>query len=175
MKNLIFVSLLSFCILSACVDIKPNENIEGEDRLESLEISQDIDVKNLAYQDIVYVPIYSDIYFDESSEKCLLSATLSIRNTSFQDSLFVSKIDYYNTAGLLVRSYLSTPISLSPMASVNYVIEREDDSGGSGANFIVELSGNNEKLKPIIEAVMIGNYGNKSFSFLSPGESISMD
>ncbi len=175
MKKLLFASFLISITLTACVEIKPNENIEGEDRLESLEISKDIDVKNLDYQDIVYVPIYSDIYFDESSEKCLLSATLSIRNTSFNDSLFVSKIDYFNTAGHLVRSYLSTPISLSPMASVNYVIEREDDSGGSGANFIVELSGNNKNLKPIIEAVMIGNYGNKSFSFLSPGESIPMD
>ena len=58
------------------------------------------------------------------------------------------------------------------MATVNYVIEREDDSGGSGANFIVKLSAKSEKVKPIIQAVMIGHVGNKGFAFSTDGYSI---
>ena len=58
------------------------------------------------------------------------------------------------------------------MATINYVIEREDDTGGSGANFIVKLSAKNEDVKPLIQAVMIGQYGNKGFAFSTDGYSI---
>lgn len=58
------------------------------------------------------------------------------------------------------------------MATVNYVIEKEDDSGGPGANFIVDLSGRKANMKPLIQAVMISHTGNKSFSFVTDGYSI---
>ena len=118
------------------------------------------------------MPIYSDIYADQQEQKLLLSATLSIRNTSLNDTLFVSKIDYYNTEGDLVRSYIDNPISLSPMGTINYVIEKDDDTGGSGANFIVELSSKNKKIKPLIQAIMLGYSGNKSFAFSTDGYSV---
>ena len=40
----------------------------------------------------VYVPIYSDIYNQTRDSRTLLTATLSIRNTSSKDSLFINKI-----------------------------------------------------------------------------------
>lgn len=57
------------------------------------------------------------------------------------------------------------------MATVNYVIEKEDTSGGPGANFLVELSSNN-LIKPLIQAIMIGENGNKGFAFSTDGYSI---
>lgn len=123
----------------------------------------------LNYNQRFYVPIYSDIYVDAQNPKQLLSATLSIRNTHLTDSLFISKIEYYNTNGNLVQKFIDYTINLPPMATVNYVIEKEDDSGGNGANFIVEVSAKSEGIKPLIQAVMIGNYANKSFSFLTDG------
>ena len=126
----------------------------------------------MGYQDVVYVPIYSDIYVDDQNQKVLLAATLSVRNTSFTDSLFISKIDYFNTDGQLVRSYLKNTIGLPPMATINYVIERDDDTGGPGANFIVSLNGKKASLYPLVQAVMIGQSGNKGFSFTTTGHSI---
>tara|TARA_R110000744_G_scaffold282063_1_gene393808 strand:+ start:55 stop:345 length:291 start_codon:yes stop_codon:yes gene_type:complete len=91
----------------------------------------------------------------------LLTATLSIRNTSLKDSLFVSKIDYYNTAGDLVRSYIDSPIYLTPMESIDYVIEQQDTSGGSGANFMVNWY-SKKHLNPLFQAFMVGAFGSAS-------------
>jgi hypothetical protein len=102
-----------------------------------------------------------------------LAATLSIRNTSYSDSLFVTTIDYFNTEGNLVKNYIDNPISLPPMATINYVIEKEDDTGGAGANFIVSLTSRSKFVKPIIQAIMIGENGeNKGFAFAIDGYSI---
>jgi len=170
MNKLIFVLLI--ILIYSCENPNPNLTSSGKDELVALEVDHNFNKLDQAFQDIIYVPIYSDIYIDQLNQKNLLSATLSIRNTSYTDSLFISKIDYFNTQGSLVRGYLDNLISLPPMATVNYVIERDDESGGSGANFIVELSSNNVNVKPLIQAVMVGENGNKGFSFTTRGISI---
>ncbi len=116
----------------------------------------------------VYVPIYSDIYNQTRDSRTLLTATLSIRNTSLIDSLFVSKIDYYNTEGDLVRSYIDSPIYLTPMESIDYVIEQQDTSGGSGANFMIDWY-SKKQLNPLFQAVMVGGLGAQAFSFTTEG------
>lgn len=116
----------------------------------------------------VYVPIYSDIYNQTRDSRTLLTATLSIRNTSIRDSLFISKIDYYNTEGDLVRSYLEQPIYLRPMESIDYVIEQQDNAGGSGANFLIDWY-SKKPLHPLFQAVMVGGLGAQAFSFTTDG------
>ena len=173
MSRTTFLSLSLFISLVSCVKPDPNVNKDtGADELTSLEMEDPISKLEMVYKDLIYVPIYSDIYIDAINQEALLAATLSIRNTSYTDSIFISKIDYFNTNGELVRSYVENQISLSPMATINYVIEREDDTGGSGANFIVELSAKNPDVKPLIQAVMIGQNGNKGFAFSTDGYSI---
>ncbi|WP_425392380.1 DUF3124 domain-containing protein [Ekhidna sp.] len=170
-RTLTYTSLL--LLLTFCGKPDPNVNEStGTNELEALEMEEVIPKSEMEFEDVVYVPIYSDIYIDATNQKSLLAATLSIRNTSYTDSLFISKIDYFNTDGKLVRRYLENQISLRPMATINYVIEREDNSGGSGANFIVKISAKNSTVKPIIQAIMIGQYGNKGFSFTTDGYSI---
>jgi hypothetical protein len=156
----------------SCQNQNPNLDEDGADELQSLELDHQIESNEMAYEDIIYVPIYSDIYIDAQNQNRLLAATLSIRNTSLNDSLFVTKLDYYNTTGQAVKSFIDKPISLPPMATVNYVIEKEDDTGGAGANFIVALSARNPTIRPIIQAIMIGEYGNKGFAFSTDGYSI---
>ena len=123
---------------------------------------------NNAFKRQVYVPIYSDIYNQTRDSRTLLTATLSIRNTSLKDSLFVSKIDYYNTEGDLVRSYIDSPIYLTPMETIDYVIEQQDTSGGSGANFMIDWY-SKKKLNPLFQAVMVGGLGAQAFSFTTEG------
>ena len=170
--TILAIFALFVMLLASCFEPQPNANKKGEDQLKSLEISHPIDRNNMPYQDELYVPIYSDVYVDAQNQKTLLSATLSIRNTSPTDSLFVFKIDYYDTGGDLVKQYLSNTISLPPLGTVNYVIEKEDDTGGTGANFIVGLSANTLKIKPLVQALMIGHMGNNGFAFSTDGYSI---
>lgn len=166
------LSIFTIC-LSSCVKENPNVNNKGKDELKAHLLKHNIDASKIRYSDVIYVPIYSDIYVNEQNQNSLLSATLSIRNTSFADSLFISKIDYYNTDGRLVKKFITQPISLKPLSTINYVIEKEDDTGGSGANFIVELSAENENIKPLIQAIMIGENGkNQGFAFTAEGKSI---
>lgn len=166
------LAVCTIVFLFSCGSPDPNLDKKGEDELKALEIERTIGEEEQIFQDIVYVPIYSDIYADQQNQKVLLAATLSIRNTSYSDSLFISKIDYFNTQGELVRSYVKNLISLPPMATVNYVIEKEDDTGGTGANFIVELNSKSKDVKPLIQAIMVGHTGNKGFSFSTDGYSI---
>lgn len=162
--------ILSFFFVS-CIETNPNVNESGEDELVSLEVDHRLPDDEVEFSDSVYVPIYSDIYVDSDNPKCLLTATLSIRNTSFKDSLFVSTIDYYDSDGEKLNQFLDKTIALEPMASVNYVVEREDDRGGSGANFIVVMQAKTNISTPVVEAIMIGEYSNKSFSFTTSGYS----
>ena len=167
-EGILFLLIL---LIAGCGSPDPNVTKSGEDELKSLELDRALSKKDKKYEDVLYVPIYSDIYIDKVNQSSLLSATLSIRNTSPIDSLFVSNIDYYNTEGDLVNRFINQPIGLAPMATVNYVVEKEDTSGGPGANFIVHLYSNN-KIKPLIQAVMIGENGNKAFAFSTDGYSI---
>lgn len=171
MKRLYYFMVTMILLLLGCGNPDPNVTPNGKDELKSLELDRQLTKVDKQYSDVVYVPIYSDIYIDKLNQKSLLSATLSIRNTSMSDSIFISVIDYYNTEGELVRSYIDNPIVLSQMATVNYVIEKEDTTGGTGANFIVKLYSDN-KVKPIIQAIMIGENGNKGFAFSTDGYSI---
>ncbi|WP_436517288.1 DUF3124 domain-containing protein [Ekhidna sp. To15] len=165
-------SLIIAVIMISCTTSDPNTDASGTDELASLEVADPIQKSETEFTDVIYVPIYSDIYIDSNNQNSLLAATLSIRNTSYTDSLFISAIDYFNTDGSLVRSYVENQISLRPMATINYVIEREDDTGGSGANFIVKLSAKAKDVEPIVQAVMIGQNGNKGFAFTTDGYSI---
>ena len=172
MKLVKLLLLGSLLLIISCTRPNPNTNQSGEDELKSLEIHRTLSKSDKNFRSVEYVPIYSDIYLNKNDQSSLLSATLSIRNTSLTDSLFVSTIDYYNTEGDLVRPYIDQPIVLSPMSTVNYVVEKEDTSGGPGANFIVEFYSESKTIKPLIQAIMIGITGNKAFAFSTDSYSI---
>ena len=173
-KRRVSVLLIAvMALLSGCDESAQDPNVllseHQKDPIEALEITSDVDHSQFGYKQTFYVPIYSDIYTDRDARKVLLSATLSVRNTTFKKSLYINKIDYYDTDGALVKSYLDKPIELPAMATLNYIVEKEENKGGSGANFIIEVEGIDETVKPVIEAVMIGNFSNKGFAFSTEG------
>lgn len=167
----LFLSGLFFLLSSSCK--QPEAKEQPVEVLDEHTLNREI---NMASTDTlireVYVPIYSDIYNQTRDSRTLLTATLSIRNTSPKDSLFISKIDYYNTEGDLVRSYLDQSIYLRPMESIDYVIEQQDTSGGSGANFLIDWYAK-RPITPLFQAVMVGGLGAQAFSFTTEGIEIS--
>jgi hypothetical protein len=86
--------------------------------------------------------------------------------------IIVSKVDYYDTHGKLIRHYLANPIVLNPLETVSYLVEHKDTRGGDGANFIVEWAAEEEVAEPIIEAVMIGASSALGISFTCQGKVI---
>ena len=172
-RNMSVLLIAIMSLLSGCDQSAQDPNVllseHQKDPIKELAITSDVDHSQFGYKQTFYVPIYSDIYTDRDARKVLLSATLSVRNTTLKKSLYINKIDYYDTDGALVKSYLDKPIELPAMATLNYIVEKEEDKGGSGANFIIEVEGVDETVKPVIEAVMIGNFSNKGFAFSTEG------
>lgn len=119
-----------------------------------------------------YVPVYSHIYTsDENYVK--MGITLSIRNTHLLEDLYIEAIDYYNTEGKLVKSYISQPHILKAMSSIDFIVALDDMSGGNGAKFLVKVASKNQISMPVIQAIMIHSVGNNNFSFVTDGYIVS--
>jgi Protein of unknown function (DUF3124) len=128
----------------------------------------------LSTRGTIYVPAYSRIYGAASGDKKVieLSTTLRIDNTSNTKPLVIERIEYYETSGKLVQSYISEPMALRPFGTIEIVIPSDDDRGGVAANFIITWAGEGPIAEPLVEAVMIGSQDNTSYSFVSPGRPI---
>lgn len=126
---------------------------------------------NITKSQIVYVPVYSHL---NSADRMplLLETTLSIRNSDPEYSINVLSIRYFDTEGNKLQDYLESPLTLKPLQSTEFLIEKQDTRGGSGANFIVEWASDIPVYEPIIEAIMIGNKKN-GISFKSAGRALS--
>ncbi len=121
----------------------------------------------------VYVPVYSEIFDSDSNRAFQLTTTLSLRNTDRSQAIVVNVIDYYNSGGDRVMTYLDQPIQLGPLASTEVVVDRTNLTGGVGANFIVEWQSAAPVSEPIIEAVMISTASQQGMSFTGPGRVIA--
>jgi hypothetical protein len=118
----------------------------------------------------IYVPAYSHIYHGNKETPLLLSVTLSIRNIDPNNSITITKVDYFETAGALVKQYISKPLTLGPLGSERFIVPQKDNTGGSGANFIVTWESDKPTNPPIIESVMIGTQSQLGISFTSRGQ-----
>ena len=121
---------------------------------------------------VVYVPAYSHVY-QSDGKPYLLTITLSVRNTSMESEIVVKSVRYFDTKGKEVKSYLNKPVRLPALGTTEVLIKRDDVSGGSGANFLVEWSAKQPVTEPIIEAVMIDTDSQQGISFVRRGSVIS--
>jgi hypothetical protein len=129
-----------------------------------------VDPATLRVHQAAYVPVYSHIYYD-GGRPYLLETTLSIRNVDPKQPVYVSKADYFDTGGKLSTQKVDRLIELKPLQTIEFLIERHDASGGSGANFIVEWHAADKSVHaPLIEAVMVGRSGTNAISFVRKSE-----
>ena len=116
-----------------------------------------------------YLPVYSQIYSGAENRRHNLTVTASIRNTDSRDTLYLKKVDLYDTDGKKVKSYVKKIVFVAPMETIEVVIDREDKSGGTGGNFIFDWAIKEKANKPHFEAVMISTSGSQGISFTSQG------
>ncbi|HEY8899030.1 MAG TPA: DUF3124 domain-containing protein [Chthoniobacterales bacterium] len=118
---------------------------------------------------LIYVPIYSSIFYKDSARTIELAATLSIHNIDPDHSLTLTRVDYHDTDGKLVRHHLEQPLVLAPLVTKNYVISQADRTGGTGANFMVAWKSDVPIAPPIVEALMV-SVSSQTISFTASGK-----
>lgn len=116
-----------------------------------------------------YLSIYSEIYDRNMQITHPLTATVSMRNKSSSDSVYIHRADYYSTDGRLIRTYFDYPIFIRPLETIEIVIDQSDKEGGTGANFIFDWYTRKGALEPYFEAVMISTTGQQGISFTTQG------
>ena len=116
-----------------------------------------------------YLPVYSHIYHVHEHKTFDLTITVSIRNVSVTDTVYLLTADYYNTIGENIRQYIADPVYLMPLETLEIIIAEQDIEGGSGANFLFDWAMKNDKNPPLFEAVMISTFGQQGLSFSARG------
>jgi hypothetical protein len=160
MKNL-YISLYLLFFLSAA--LFASACVQAEEK------------NGLSSGQLIYVPAYSHIYSGDREKSFLLTVTLSIRNIDPAHQIQVTRVEYYETQGKLLKKYVKKPLVLKPLESVRYVVAQSDSSGGSGANFMVEWKSEKDDEfvnPPIVESIMIGTQIQQGISFTSRGKVI---
>ena len=168
MKSLLSNFLLLLLIVS-CAEKKEKQlpqTVNTEQRKASITASD-----SLTYGKS-YLPVYSQIYHHKVSETVDLTITVSIKNISIKDSVFITKADLHDTSGETVKNFLEYPVFLKPLETIEVIIEELDEQGGTGGNFIFEWAVKDEKNPPLFEAVMISTLGQQGISFTSRAERI---
>lgn len=120
----------------------------------------------------VHVPLYRSLYVGEHRTLKSLAGTLSIHNTSSEHPLILTNLTYFDGNGEATIERLEAPYVLPPMASAEIFIDHEEADTAPVATAVVGWSGHASITPPLIEAVIIGKYGTKSFSVLSRGVSL---
>ena len=166
MKNVLFSLISLGLLLTGC---KEEPKISSIDPVNWQKRSVAREPLDSAVKGTTYLPIYSQIYSESEHRIHDLAATVSMRNTSRTDTIYVRNAEYYNTAGNLIRSYFDQMIFIAPMETVEIVIDQVDREGGSGANFMFDWIAKTESNEPFFEAVMISTLSTQGISFTSRG------
>ncbi len=131
----------------------------------------------LAKSQLVYLPVYSHIYHGSygksgAPEKFLLSALVSVRNADPKRPIRVSSARYYNTEGKMLREFVPSPKTVPAFGTLEFFVERHDESGGSGANFAISWDAESPVNPPVIEAVHAYIDYTRSVIFTTTGKPI---
>ena len=128
----------------------------------------------------LYLPIYSHIWHGETNDqgqpmKTLVSVSVSIRNTDPVKAIRVTSAQYFDTDGKKLREYLPSPKTIGPMGTYEIFVPRSDDSGGSGANFVIVWKADAPASPPIVEGLHANLPVGRSIAFTTSARPIPAD
>lgn len=118
----------------------------------------------------LYLPIYSHIWHGDSDRsgqpaKTLVSVSVSIRNTDARQAIRVTSAQYFDTDGKRLREYLDAPKLIGPMGTYELFVPRSDDTGGSGANFIIRWKADKPASAPVVQGLHANLPAGRSIAF----------
>ena len=129
----------------------------------------------------LYLPIYSHIWYGENDrgkpDRALVSVLVSIRNADPTRTIFLRSARYYDTDGKELREYVASPRTIRPMGTMELFIPRSDDTGGSGANFVIAWHADTAVNAPVVEALHINlaSGSGRSVAFTTSARPIAVD
>ncbi|MCM8570328.1 DUF3124 domain-containing protein [Gramella jeungdoensis] len=160
---------LLIIIIVLCASCKDKESVSSIDPVNWSSRMVDYNSKDSLASGTSYPSIYSEIYSLTEHKTHDLTATVSMRNINLKDSIFISNAEYYNSEGVLIRTYFDHPIYIAPLETVEIVIDEEDQAGGTGANFIFNWKIPHGLNAPLFEGIMISTSGQQGLSFTTRG------
>lgn len=128
----------------------------------------------------LYLPIYSHIWHGEMDKKgqpmkVLVSVSVSIRNTDPVKSIRIVSAQYYDSDGKKLKQYVTSPKIIGPMGTYELFVPRSDDTGGSGANFVISWKSDTPANPPIVEGLHANLPVGRAIAFTTSARSLSDD
>ena len=129
---------------------------------------------------LLYLPIYSHIWHGEMDKKgqpmkTLVSVSASIRNTDPVKSIRIVSAQYYDSDGKKLKQYVTSPKIIGPMGTYELFVPRSDDTGGSGANFVISWKSDTPANPPIVEGLHANLPVGRAIAFTTSARSLSDD
>ena len=126
---------------------------------------------------LLYLPVYSHVWHGEVDRKgqptkSVVSVLVSVRNTDASRAIQVVSAQYYDTNGKKIKDYLDSPRTVGPMGTYELFVPRSDDTGGSGANFVIAWKSDGAVNAPIVEALHIDLPAGRSIAFITSAREI---
>ena len=129
---------------------------------------------------VLYLPIYSHIWHGEVDRngqpmKTLVSVSVSIRNTDPAKAIRITSAQYFDTDGKKLREYVPAPRTIAPMGTYELFIPGSDDTGGSGANFVIKWTSDARVNAPIVQAIHANLPAGRAIAFTTSARPIETD
>lgn len=129
---------------------------------------------------VLYLPIYSHVWHGDVDSKgqptrTLVSVSVSLRNTDAARPIRITSAQYFDTDGRKLREYVPTAKTIGPMGTYELFIPRSDDSGGSGANFVIEWKADAPVNPPVVEGLHAHLPSGRSIAFITSARPIFAD
>ena len=118
----------------------------------------------------LYLPIYAVIQYGDldrsgSAKELPVSSLVSIHNTDLEKPIRLLAARYYSTEGKFLRNFVAAPRVLKPMETVEFLVERRDIVGGSGANFVIQWDAAVPVSPPLVQALHVELQTNRAIVF----------
>lgn len=118
----------------------------------------------------LYLPIYAFIQYGDldnsgAARQLPVSSLVSIHNTDLDRPIRLIAARYYATDGRFLRNFVATPRVLKPMETVEFLVERRDVVGGSGANFVIQWEAEVPVSPPLVQALHVEVQTNRAIVF----------
>jgi len=128
----------------------------------------------------LYLPVYSHILHGEVDKagkpaRMLVSVLVSVRNTDPTHAIRLTSAQYYDTDGKRIKEYVTAPRSIAPMGTFELYVPTSDDSGGSGANFLIAWKADAGVNAPVVEALHVNLPVGRSIVFITTARVIQAD
>lgn len=173
MKRLVIFCLIIAAAISCTRKQEKNGSPSSVREFDPSSLKSDMVPVKQVYGQLLYMPVYSNMPYQIDTVKFDMSAFVAVHNTDLRNPISLTKVLYFNQNGKLVDDFLGNkPIKLDPLATKDFYIPYEDQSG-TGANFLIEWVADSLVNEPLVESITLCLKPNNTVAVLSKGKIIS--